>query len=235
MRKLMLIMSAAVLAVGANAALITSEDGDSTTWASQDYTTIATTQQDAFTDITYSTNNTDSWLRGQSFTTATAGKITSISALALRLDNGGTFAMDVWESFDGDGSTYNATPSKFRNWDNNWLNPVLTVEMSVDASNDIGSGGVMTVNLAGAEQFNVVAGGTYFINFRRTVDDGNRLLWQYANSDVTAGAAFGYAGQAPVTGRDFALGYTIVPEPATLGLVAAFGGGILFIRRRFMI
>jgi hypothetical protein len=26
-----------------------------------------------------------------------------------------------------------------------------------------------------------------------------------------------------------------VPEPATLGLVAAFGGGILFIRRRFMI
>ncbi|MDF7822787.1 PEP-CTERM sorting domain-containing protein [Pontiellaceae bacterium B12227] len=28
---------------------------------------------------------------------------------------------------------------------------------------------------------------------------------------------------------------TVIPEPATLGLVAAFGGGILFIRRRFMI
>jgi hypothetical protein len=26
-----------------------------------------------------------------------------------------------------------------------------------------------------------------------------------------------------------------IPEPATLGLIAAFGGGILFIRRRFMI
>lgn len=28
---------------------------------------------------------------------------------------------------------------------------------------------------------------------------------------------------------------TVIPEPATLGLVAAFGGGILFIRRRLMI
>lgn len=29
--------------------------------------------------------------------------------------------------------------------------------------------------------------------------------------------------------------FTVIPEPATLGLVAAFGGAILFIRRRFMI
>lgn len=31
------------------------------------------------------------------------------------------------------------------------------------------------------------------------------------------------------------LATTVIPEPATLGLVAAFGAGILFIRRRFMI
>lgn len=30
------------------------------------------------------------------------------------------------------------------------------------------------------------------------------------------------------------LQFELIPEPATLGLVAAFGGGILFIRRRFM-
>ncbi|VGO14177.1 hypothetical protein PDESU_02736 [Pontiella desulfatans] len=30
-------------------------------------------------------------------------------------------------------------------------------------------------------------------------------------------------------------GIQAIPEPATLGLIAAFGGGILFIRRRFMI
>jgi len=28
---------------------------------------------------------------------------------------------------------------------------------------------------------------------------------------------------------------TVIPEPATLGLVALMGGGMLFIRKRFMI
>ncbi|WP_168433489.1 PEP-CTERM sorting domain-containing protein [Pontiella sulfatireligans] len=31
------------------------------------------------------------------------------------------------------------------------------------------------------------------------------------------------------------MGLDVIPEPATLGLIVAFGGGILFIRRRFMI
>lgn len=36
--------------------------------------------------------------------------------------------------------------------------------------------------------------------------------------------------------RDLDFGFTTaIPEPATLGLVVAFGGGILFVRRRFMI
>jgi len=33
---------------------------------------------------------------------------------------------------------------------------------------------------------------------------------------------------------DLSLQYTVIPEPATLGLVATLGGSILFIRRRFM-
>jgi hypothetical protein len=37
------------------------------------------------------------------------------------------------------------------------------------------------------------------------------------------------------TGDNQGLYLTVIPEPATLGLVAAFGGTILFIRRRFMI
>ncbi|MDF7809090.1 PEP-CTERM sorting domain-containing protein [Pontiellaceae bacterium B12219] len=36
-------------------------------------------------------------------------------------------------------------------------------------------------------------------------------------------------------GSTIQLNVTAVPEPATLGLVALFGGGVLFIRRRFMI
>jgi hypothetical protein len=35
-------------------------------------------------------------------------------------------------------------------------------------------------------------------------------------------------------GGDLGVAITVIPEPATLGLVAAMGGGILFIRRRFM-
>jgi hypothetical protein len=31
------------------------------------------------------------------------------------------------------------------------------------------------------------------------------------------------------------LALVAIPEPATLGLITAFGGGLLFIRRRFMI
>lgn len=34
---------------------------------------------------------------------------------------------------------------------------------------------------------------------------------------------------------DTALSITTIPEPATLGLIAVFGGGVIFIRRRFMI
>ena len=29
--------------------------------------------------------------------------------------------------------------------------------------------------------------------------------------------------------------YDVIPEPATMGLVAVFGGGILFMRRRLMV
>ncbi|MDZ8117792.1 PEP-CTERM sorting domain-containing protein [Pontiella agarivorans] len=34
--------------------------------------------------------------------------------------------------------------------------------------------------------------------------------------------------------RNMSYGFEIVPEPGTLGLIAVFGGGVLFIRRRFM-
>jgi hypothetical protein len=36
-------------------------------------------------------------------------------------------------------------------------------------------------------------------------------------------------------GQDLVLNVTAIPEPATLGLVAAFGGTIIWIRRTFMI
>jgi len=47
---------------------------------------------------------------------------------------------------------------------------------------------------------------------------------------VESGRKFGI-----ITDNITATGTTVIPEPVTLGLVTAFGAGILFIRRRFMI
>jgi hypothetical protein len=44
-----------------------------------------------------------------------------------------------------------------------------------------------------------------------------------------------YSTGGGVEYTNFAINGTVIPEPATLGMIAAFGGGILFIRRRFMI
>jgi hypothetical protein len=47
-----------------------------------------------------------------------------------------------------------------------------------------------------------------------------------------------YWGQSSISGNfhvyDVTAEYTVIPEPATLSLIAAFGGGVLFVRRRFM-
>ncbi len=48
----------------------------------------------------------------------------------------------------------------------------------------------------------------------------------YDNSGGTFGS---------IVARNHDLQFSTVPEPATIGLVAAFGGAVLFIRRRFMI
>jgi len=84
------------------------------------------------------------------------------------------------------------------------------------------------------------AGGTLIASGSETTTDGQDLL-------VNTGMASAYAG--PVifeilnntiggTGDDQAITditFTQIPEPATFGLLAVFGGGVLFIRRRLMV
>ncbi|WP_372797348.1 DNRLRE domain-containing protein [Pontiella sp.] len=69
-------------------------------------------------------------------------------------------------------------------------------------------------------------------DFTSTVQD-----W-YSGSLANNGLVFfmdGYGAQgAGFSNVELSINYTI-PEPATLGLVAVFGGGVLFIRRRFML
>lgn len=62
----------------------------------------------------------------------------------------------------------------------------------------------------------------------RTLEVGGTAIFEIAFSGGTAGSSGHHLWLDNVA-------VSAIPEPATLGLIAAFGGGILFIRRRFMI
>ena len=70
------------------------------------------------------------------------------------------------------------------------------------------------------------------------VDAGNTLLNGGFNASKISVSGFGDEGVDWNLTQDFdanTITFTVIPEPATLGLVAAFGGGILFFRRRLML
>ena len=230
-----LVLCMSAFAMPCHAALISTEDGSKTSWDTMDFTTMGASDPTTFTETLGSTDRTENWNRMQSFTAEHTGDVTSISILATRLWSG-TYYMDVYESFDGDGTTYTSTPSKFRPWDANWLNPVLVdLELTVDSSNSINAGGVATVNLDLGEQFAMTAGATYAVGFRQANADPERLLWDYAESDLYAGGIWGYTGQAPVAGREFALAYNVnvtVPEPTSLTLLGLSSLVLLWHRRK---
>jgi hypothetical protein len=73
---------------------------------------------------------------------------------------------------------------------------------------------------------------------------GTWTLMELENNDIedlglelaSGDAAAGWSFNVDNTGANGLLTATyVIPEPATLGMIAAMGGGILFIRRRFMI
>lgn len=81
----------------------------------------------------------------------------------------------------------------------------------------------MSVNVNGGTAVDIVnaaVGDFYAINFD-------------LNTVATLGVPSFTDGNVRFTASDLQFSYTI-PEPATMGLVAAMGGGLLFIRRRFM-
>lgn len=118
----------------------------------------------------------------------------------------------------------------------------ITLTMAGDGSNSSGFHGYLLSNATGfsaGDSLGVVDGlynGTIFNNTidvssivaldNRTSTKFRLYLVENHNGDQ-ANREFGI--------ESIAVNGTVVPEPATLGLVTAFGAAVLFIRRRFMI
>jgi hypothetical protein len=70
--------------------------------------------------------------------------------------------------------------------------------------------------------YDLTANGVWNDGF--TINDGDLLIMKMssANTDIDGVGMFD-------------MSFDVIPEPATLGLISAFGGGLLFFRRRFMI
>lgn len=107
------------------------------------------------------------------------------------------------------------------------LNLTNTASVTVQLVANLDTGAWSTQVDYGVGFMDLVANGAGMnsINQIQLVADGGVNGWEY---NGTGGVAADFVKIDSVT-------LTQIPEPATLGLIAAFGGGIVFIRRRFMI
>ncbi len=220
MKTLPLLLALSALPAAA-ATVSVEESATPTSYSNADFTTIAAADADSFVTSAGAF---------QSFTAEHTGTVASISVLVLRLGTG-DFNLEVYESFDGDGATHTALPSKFRDWTDLWLDPIGTFNFSVASGQDLGSGspgGALTIQLSGAEQFSITTGATYAVRVTNGAT-GDYFYQRYEDAGSYADGAFGYSNGAP-TGRDNGIAYSLVPEPS----IALLGGlGLLgLIRRR---
>jgi hypothetical protein len=110
--------------------------------------------------------------------------------------------------------------------------------------NDFTSG--VTVDLAGQTAANAVANATYIWQTADRANGNSEFNTVTINQNKAAMSDFNYlavvlTADSNVLNDDTNfiawdnVKLTVIPEPATLGLLGVFGGAVLFIRRRFMI
>lgn len=106
------------------------------------------------------------------------------------------------------------------------LNLTNTAPVTVQLLADLDTGAWSTQVDSGSGFVDLVTDGTGMtsIDQIQLIIDASNGAWEYGGA---GGTATEFVKIDSVT-------LTQIPEPATLGLIAAFGGGILFIRRRFM-
>lgn len=233
-----------VIAMGtmyASADVVLSKDvRGATTWDAFTIKTFDSTQT-GISQLTIKDNATTGV--GQSFTSTASGNVDAISLAVLRMYAGLDGVINVYQMFDGDGTTPGANPTRFRNGNSDWMSGAISTinfnTTSVNINNSGDGNDMYTFNLTGADQFAVTAGATYMVQIAGTVggSGGNLVLWDKVDAGTYANGTYGVpdGGTTTVGGRDGGLAVNVIPEPATFGLVAVFGGAVLFVRRRFMI
>lgn len=226
-------------ALSANAGVILSKDvRGASTWDAFTVKSFDSSESTSFLAI----SDTDTTGLGQSFTSTAAGNVDAISLAVTRMYANLDGVINVYQMFGGDGSTPDANPTRFRNGNSDWMSDAIATfnfnTAAVNINNSGDGNNMYTLNLTGADQFAVTAGATYMVQISGTAGGAGTslLLWDKSDSNPYTGGLYGIPnGGTTASGRDGGIAVNVIPEPATFGLVAVFGGGVLFIRRRFMI
>jgi len=165
---------------------------------------------------------------GQTFTTGTLtdNQLSTIKIQAPRDTlNSTAFYIAVYNDVDQNDAT----------WDKGSLVGVSTTAVGFSALNSVEtwtfSNEVLSDNTVYGYMLTTDAAGTIALNGMRVGFENNGGVGSGGGHAISGGTAFGGSGST----WDVATTVTTIPEPATLGMVVAFGGGILFIRRKLMI
>ena len=92
------------------------------------------------------------------------------------------------------------------------------------------SSGIVIEAFSGADGYTTPAGHTIFAS-----NGGTRDALTGTFTDVTSLTTDYVIGGTTKNSRTAGMAFEAIPEPATLGMVAAVGGALLFMRRRFII
>jgi hypothetical protein len=214
-----IIAGVALAAVGtASAALVTMPDmsggGDFTLAAGDSWVNTAGTVLGGQGNSGTVTINGD-WIAAEAFEVVFGG---------VNLDDATDFTLNI-------GSTGSVDISKL------WMSVTDTAGTAITATINIATGG--TYGRATTGQFTRYRypSNAWNNTVERLWDDGALLRDGQSKADLlAAGEDEAFTSNFDVTG-DIAGAFTMqaIPEPGTLGLIGVFGGGMLFIRRRFMI
>jgi len=242
--KTLVLAAALPLVIGstASAAIVLTKDvRGAATWDTFTVVTMPSSAPTTFQDV----NENDTTGVGQSFTATATGNVDAISFGVTRMYANRDGIVNVYQMFGGDGVTPDASPTRFRNGNPDWMSdaiasiPFNTTAVNINNSGD--GNNMYTFGLSGPDQFAVINGGTYMVQIAGNGPAGDDMvLLDRDNSSTYADGVYGLPnGGSTVTavpGRDLMLAVNIspaaIPEPSSLALLGLGCVGVFARRRR---